>query len=240
MCGRFSIATSEEQLLEAFKAGLVVSADALPLPDNNIFPSSTNLKHITNAPVIRKTGSKRTLEYFTWPFIPQWANCDMSRVVGKYSTINAKIENIAESRSYKHAWHHQQCCLIPLTGFYEWQLLDNGRKQPYLISLKHTKLFAMAGIWESSSASQGQSVNSFSIITMPANPLMARIHNSKQRMPLILDDMQYDDWLSGDPDRVKACISPYPEEEMDAYPVIMPATPGQAPVRLTQDKENPG
>jgi len=219
MCGRFTIATSEDQLLEAFDASLVASANALPLPHYNISPTDRNLKFITNAPVIRSCEGNRRLEYFTWPFIQQWANGDIGKVVGKYSTINAKIETISNSRSYKHAWGSQQRCLIPLTGFYEWKIMESGGKQPFYITLKNRNIFAMGGIWETSTDRKERGIHSFSIITVEANSLMAEIHNNKKRMPLILDEEQYDDWLSGDMNTANNCICQYPDKYMEAHPV---------------------
>lgn len=206
-------------MLVAFDASLVASNNALTLPHYNISPTDKKLKYITMAPVVLLHEGKRLLNYHLWPFIPEWANGDIKKVIEKYSTINAKAETITTSRSYKHAWNNQQRCLIPLTGFYEWQVIKGGSKQPYYITLGNQDIFAMGGIWETSSDMEGNPIHSFSIITVEANPLMASIHNSKKRMPLIIDQAQYDDWLSRDIAKAMECIHPYPDEDMVAYPV---------------------
>lgn len=70
--------------------------------------------------------------------------------------------------------------------------------------------FAFAGLWESSRRDDGEIVESFTIITMPANELMAEIHNSKKRMPLILAKDAYQIWLAGSAAEAENCLEPYP------------------------------
>jgi putative SOS response-associated peptidase YedK len=62
-------------------------------------------------------------------------------------------------------------------------------------------------------------LQSCTIITMPANPFMAEIHNSKARMPAILRRADHDAWLAGDAAAALACLQPYPEREMLAHTV---------------------
>lgn len=57
------------------------------------------------------------------------------------------------------------------------------------------------------------------IITTPANPLMAEIHNAKARMPAILRREDHEAWLSDTQDEALACLKPYREERMRAHAV---------------------
>ncbi|HET9274938.1 MAG TPA: SOS response-associated peptidase family protein, partial [Gemmatimonadales bacterium] len=63
---------------------------------------------------------------------------------------------------------------------------------------------------------EGESLETFTIITTEPNGLMAPIHN---RMPVIIPEEAYEQWLdpegTGDPD----LLVPYPEEELTAYPI---------------------
>jgi putative SOS response-associated peptidase YedK len=54
---------------------------------------------------------------------------------------------------------------------------------------------------------------------MPANRLLAEIHNAKARMPAILSRADREAWLSGSPDEAWAALKPYPDELMVAWPV---------------------
>ena len=62
-------------------------------------------------------------------------------------------------------------------------------------------------------------VESCAIVTMPANKLMAEIHNVKHRMPAILARENRAAWLAGDHDAAFNVLRPYPDAHMVAVPV---------------------
>ena len=76
-----------------------------------------------------------------------------------------------------------------------------------------------AGLWDSSRGDDGKVLESCTIITMPPNPLMAEIHNVKQRMPAILQSEDINAWLAGSADEARAALKPYPADSMVAWPV---------------------
>jgi putative SOS response-associated peptidase YedK len=130
-------------------------------------------------PVIIKNES--VIQFYNWGLIPHWAKDD--RI--KMHTLNARIESLSEK---------------PATGFYEWHWLDakGKQKQQYLIKNKELPIFSFAGlyaIWVDPNS--GKRVNSFTIITTQANSLMSKIHNTKQRMPIILRKEDEKKWLNG-------------------------------------------
>jgi putative SOS response-associated peptidase YedK len=77
--------------------------------------------------------------------------------------------------------------------------------------------FGFCGLWEASRAPDGEVLESFTIITVPANPMVAEIHD-KARMPAIITPQQSAAWL-GELDNARAMLTPFPAERMDAYPV---------------------
>ena len=88
-------------------------------------------------------------------------------------------------------------CLIFADGFYEWKWLDkDGKKQKYLIELPNSELFSFAGLYDQWIDKQtGEIVNSCSIVTTGAKGIMREIHNSKMRMPMIIENNQMGYWL---------------------------------------------
>ena len=54
---------------------------------------------------------------------------------------------------------------------------------------------------------------------MPANKLMAEIHNAKHRMPAILANEDRDTWLTAAPEEAFTVIKQYPDTHMVATPV---------------------
>ena len=108
-------------------------------------------------------------------------------------------------------------CIIPAVGYYEWQEVAGG-KQPYFIWRAGGEPFRFCGLWEVSTGTDGDTLASCTIITVPANLLVAQIH-VKARMPAMVTPGQCDAWLEGTMDDSRAALAPFPAERMDAYPV---------------------
>ena len=106
-------------------------------------------------------------------------------VPGQYSTINARVETVRTSPAYRTAWNRGQRCLVIASGFYEWQVVGEG-KQPWYVSCADQPVFGFAGLWDRSVPEGGEPILSCTIITLPASPFMAQIHNTKLREPAIL------------------------------------------------------
>ncbi|WP_374090305.1 SOS response-associated peptidase [Methylomicrobium lacus] len=120
-----------------------------------------------------------------WGLVPSWAK---DSKIG-HSLINARAETLGDKPSFKAAYHKRRC-LIPATGFYEWQKTENG-KQAYHICREDSQLFAFAGLWEHWEHG-ANTLYSCTIITAAANGLMQPIH---ERMPVIIGAEQYRFWL---------------------------------------------
>lgn len=75
-------------------------------------------------------------------------------------------------------------------------------------------------------SNDGREIVSCTIIMMPANALMAEIHNAKQRMPALLAAEDIEAWLAGSPGYARAALNQYPTETMVAHPV---STRGNSP-----------
>ncbi len=175
---------------------------------------SYNIAPTTMVPVVRERFGERTCELIRWGLVPFWAK----GVPPKLSTINARVETIATAPSYRGPWQRGQRCILPALGFYEWQVQEAG-KQPWFIHLADQAVFGLAGLWDTSTAADGTILESCTIITMPANPFMAEIHNSRARMPAILARGDHAAWLAGNPAGALACLKPYPEQQMLAHTV---------------------
>ena len=141
---------------------------------------------ITNAP---------NLAQMRWGLLPKWySGSNWMDFASK--TLNARIETCHEKASFKHLVGTKRC-LVPSSGFFEWQ--TNGKlKKPYFIRTKDHAIFSIAGLYDNwLDPNTGAFEQTFTILTTTANALMAEIHNSKQRMPLILSPNEEADWLSG-------------------------------------------
>lgn len=131
--------------------------------------------------------------FSAWGLLPSWA-ADISF---RKNTLNARLETLNEKPSYKAIV--EQRCLVPADGFYEWQWLDSKgkNKRKYLLQMPNAELYAYAGLWNLwRNPLDGSTLHTFSIITTEANALMAEIHNTKKRMPVIINPESEMDWLN--------------------------------------------
>lgn len=129
-----------------------------------------------------------------------------------YLTLNAKGEELLEpNKIFRDAALHRRC-LVLSSGFYEWRHVfpisertgkpvKTAEKYPYHITLKGKEYFYMAGVWQPwKDKETGEYIETFAVITTAANSLMAQIHNTRLRMPVILSDDLASEWLLGNPD----------------------------------------
>lgn len=141
------------------------------------------------APVITNDAPDK-VQLLQWGLLPHWAK---DKTI-QNSTLNARIETIHEKPSFRDCVN--QRCLIPADGFYEWQWLDEKgkNKQKYHIHIPDEELFYFAGLWSKWTDKQtGELLKTYTILTSEANPLMAETHNTKKRMPIIVQDEK--EWL---------------------------------------------
>ena len=129
--------------------------------------------------------------------------------------INARAETVDKLPMFREAFAKRQC-LIPATGFYEWQQLDDG-EQPYRFRRKDLEPFAFAGIWEFARLA-GDDILSAAMIVGEPNPLAGAVHD---RMPVMLMSEDYDRWLGPGTSttELNALLKPYDANLMEAYAV---------------------
>jgi putative SOS response-associated peptidase YedK len=135
------------------------------------------------------------LQQLRWGLLPQWYN-GRNWIEFASKTLNARIETCSEKASFKHLITSKRC-LVPSSGFFEWQT-QGKLKIPYFIRGIEQPVFSIAGLYDTwLNPSSGVQEKTFTILTTEANALMAEIHNSKQRMPLILSPKEEANWLNG-------------------------------------------
>jgi putative SOS response-associated peptidase YedK len=201
MCGRFALIDDGTNVAQQLRLTAVT-----PLaPRYNIAPTQP----ITA--VIAPRGP-RTLTHFYWGLVPSWAK-DIS-MAGRM--INARAETAAEKPSFRNALRRRRC-LVPMSGFYEWQKID-GRKQPHYIQVAGQAIFAVAGLWEIWESPEGDTLQSCALLTTAANDLMAPLHD---RMPVIIAPADYGTWLdtAAPLPAVEALLRSYPSAAMTHRPV---------------------
>jgi len=203
MCGRFTLHTPESQIREAFNLEQIAPLGLRPR--YNIAPSQ-------QVSIVRNVEIAREMVMARWGLIPHWSR----EAKTKYSTINARIETVAEKPTYRTSFKHRRS-LIPADGFYEWKVVD-GRKVPHHIRMRDGGLFALAGLWDSWEG-ESERLESCSIIVMPANEVMKPLH---ERMPAIIAPKDYGQWTDPsvtDKTEIMRCLDSAPSSQLITYPI---------------------
>jgi putative SOS response-associated peptidase YedK len=130
-----------------------------------------------------------------------------------------EFEQLGNTPDSREPWLNSQRCILPVAGFYAWHLTEERYRQPYFIGVQDRNVFGLAGFWTRSVSEEDDVIESFSIITVPANSLITEIVGPEGRMPAILRRKDYGTWLMGTPVQAKAALHAYPEKWMRAHAV---------------------
>jgi len=196
-------------------------------------------------PVIPGDAPEET-KLMQWGLIPHWAKDPQKASEIRKGTYNARAESLHEKASFREPLIKGRC-LILAHGFFEWQH-TKGAKIPWYIKLRNDAPFAFAGLYDSwRDPDKGEIIQSCSIITTSANPLMEKIHNTKKRMPVILTPGNEKDWISGDISLPKArqLLLPLDESQLHACTVssklsARTSDPGDPAIIKPIDYQEPG
>jgi putative SOS response-associated peptidase YedK len=167
VCGRF-VASSTRDLLVDWFAVEQVEEDAQLPPSYNVAPTDDVYTVATSEQ------GRRLLRVTPWGLVAG---------DGATPLINARAETLAERPVFRDAFE-QRRCLIPADGFYEWETIEGGGKQPYVFAPADGRPVGFAGIY----GRRG----TCAIVTSAARPPVDRLHD---RMPVVVAPDRWDVWL---------------------------------------------
>ncbi|CAN5399666.1 SOS response-associated peptidase [soil metagenome] len=225
MCGRYENMLTKEQFLEYLKAKFAIDVADFTgggsLKQKNICPTDDIL-------AVTFAEDEFRLEVMRWGFTLKTG-----------PMFNSRIEQIVSGNAAKYwqnALEHKPC-IIPMTGYFEWQETDEiievtspktgkvtkkKRKQPYKFKTNEDVMFA-AGYWrtdeyerkDESGEKTKVNGNSCTMITTSSNDLIRPIQ-VKDRMPVILPGKTSIEFLKGDLEKRFSLAVSYPAELMSA------------------------
>ena len=200
MCGRYTLDPTTK-LYERFE-----------IQNRLKIKARFNIAPTQDVPVIVRNSPNR-IQMMRWGLIPHWAKDES---IGT-KMINARAETITEKVSFKRLLPSKRC-IVPASGYYEWQATENG-KQPYYIHADTGEYLPFAGLYDIWKNSEGEEIYSFTIITTQPTVNLQAIHN---RMPVILEPKAESVWLNPDvtdPGELTPLLHPYAVKALDFYPV---------------------
>ncbi len=199
MCGRFNVASDPTARLFMLLVG-----EDVEIPDlYNVAPTD-------EAPVVRDRRDGRDVALLRWWLIPYWSKESKTR----YAMFNARAESLERSSAFKGPFERRRC-IVPISGFYEWQTED-GKKIPYYVRPPDEPGIALAGLWDRWRG-EDETIESFTIVTTKVHEKLEFLHD---RMPVMLSVENAQRWLAAatDKDTLKAMLAPAIPYDLEVVP----------------------
>ena len=177
MCGRFTLYHTWSEIHALYN--LTRTEDI----GRNV-PARYNIAPTQDVLTVAVIDGERRLFEARWWLVPHWA-----KELPKWTLFNARGEDAEKKPAFRDAYKSRRC-LVPADGYYEWtKSKEDGKKDPWHITLPKGAPFAFAGLWAHNST---LNVTSCTIMTLPAAEEISHLHH---RMPVVLNAENYDAWL---------------------------------------------
>lgn len=209
-----------------FQATLYFNPSEIPGIEGDIYDGAEaveELIHVTafaqpTLPIITNE-SPNNVNAARWGLVPSWVKDRATANDLSLMTLNARSEDVWNKPSYRAAIRKTRG-LFPVSGFIEWHH-DKKLKIPHLVRVPGPRVFTLACIWDEwLDKESGELLRTFSVMTTQANDLMAYIHNSKKRMPVIIQPENRRAWLtSEDRAEVETLMLPLTDGILEAWPI---------------------
>ena len=209
MCGRFTDMYTWEEIYAYYEmiGELILNWG----PNFNVCPTQ-------DVGVVVPHEGKRKFERMRWGLIPGWWSKPLKEL--RLATFNARAETVRTKPFFRGAFKNSRC-LMPVSGYYEWHY-DNPddkteKPQPYYFTRRDGGLMTLAALCETwHDKAEGRDVRSCAMVITEPNKFVAEVHD---RMPVILEKPQFDQWLNGTPDAAAELMKPAAEDVLQKWPV---------------------
>lgn len=172
MCGRFANARKAKELADELAATIAAGTEG--------WSGSYNVGPGRDTPILVEVPDRRL----------GLARFGLASTSGQL-LLNARAETLGQRSAFAEAAARRRC-IVPATGFYEWQP-RHGKKVPHYVHAQGDALLLLAGVYEVlHDAESGGRHTRFAIVTVPAAEPVDRIHD---RMPLVVPPGLLDSWL---------------------------------------------
>jgi putative SOS response-associated peptidase YedK len=201
MCGRFTVKATWAGLVALYR----LTMDA---PSHNLRPRY----NVCPTDPVDVVTAERQLVAMRWGLVPWWWNKPLKEL--RMATFNARAETVETKPVFRDAFKRSRC-LIPMSGYYEWQNTPGGKQPWYFTATDGSSPLTAAGLWEEwKDRTTGERLKSCTVIVGEPNDFAAEIHD---RMPVFLTEEQFAQWLSGEAGA--EYLKPAPNDYLQRCPV---------------------
>lgn len=127
------------------------------------------------------------IQFGIWGILPQNYNEDWKVFQKTQNTLNFNIKEL----EYSNAFSIEKRCVVIVTGFF-LTYLSKGEIYPFYTYPKNKKPFALAGVYNTTL----DGYNTVSLLLTDISPNAAKYHNISNRMPIVVSENNYRNWLS--------------------------------------------
>ncbi len=147
-----------------------------------------------------------------WGLVPRWWNKSLKEI--KLATFNARAETVTTKPFFRDTFKRTRC-LIPISGYYEWQDTSDGKQPWYFTAKDGSPALTVAGLWDQwKNPETGEPLKSCTMIVTEPNPFVAEVHD---RVPVLLTERQFEPWLTGEVGQ--EFLKPPPNDFLQKWPV---------------------
>jgi putative SOS response-associated peptidase YedK len=201
MCGRFTVKMTWAEIVALYRLTLDRPPHNLP-PRYNVCPTDP----------IDVVTAERDIARMRWGLVPRWWSKPLKEL--RAATFNARAETVETKPFFRDAFKRTRC-LIPLSGYYEWQNTPSGKQPWYFTARDGSPILAAAGLWDEwKDRETGERLKSCTMIITEPNDMAVQIHD---RMPAFLSQHQFAPWLSGEAGA--GMLKPAPNDFLQRWPV---------------------
>jgi putative SOS response-associated peptidase YedK len=162
--------------------------------------------------VVTAAEGKREPVTMRWGLVPWWWSKPLKEL--RMATFNAGAETVETKPAFRDAFKRSRC-LIPISGYYEWQATLEGKQPWYFTAADGSPLLTVAGLWDEwKNRETGERLESYTMIVGEPNEFAAQAHD---RMPVFLTQEQFAPWLSGEAGMES--LKPVPNDYLQRWPV---------------------
>ncbi len=204
MCGRFAREYTWAEIHAYYSLFIV--------PQTNLQPRY-NVCPTTQVDVIVMGDGKRALVPMRWGIVPGWWSKPLKEL--RLATFNARAETVQTKPFFRDSFKKRRC-LMPVSGYYEWHTTPSG-KQPYYFTRRDGHVMTIAAIedvWNNPETSER--IRSCAMVITEPNKFVAEVHD---RMPVVLEAKDFEQWERGDVNDAAALMKPGGEDLLQKWPV---------------------
>lgn len=204
MCGRFTYKLTWEELVRLY--GLT-----LDQPSRNT-EARYNVCPTDPIDTVIEHDGRRELMPMRWGLIPRWWSKPVKEL--KAATFNARAETVETKPFFRDAFKRTRC-LIPASGYFEWQTTPAGKQPWYFTARDGSPALTVAGLWDQwRDRASGETIKSCTMIITEPNAFVAEVHD---RMPVLLAEKDFEPWLIGTAGI--ELLKPAPNDLLQRWPV---------------------